>query len=194
MLFPLLAFSMDESKELSLQQLGERTGMTKGNLEIVLGELTKAGLVKVERRKGGREGGLAVVGGMVPKDESSERTSTTSSTSAVECVSVSLLPRFHSKHKRLTILPKKMEEDKEKGMGEDILKERTLKCQAILVRIMKLKKTMAYRELVVEVVRQCKHAHFTPEVSFVRRVVEGLIETEYLRRAPEKREWLEYMA
>ena len=167
--------------------------MTKGNLEIILSELGKAGLLKVERRKGGREGAVA---GMVPRDESSERTSSSSSSSSsvVECVSVSLLPRFHSKHKRLTILPKKMEEDKEKGMSEDILKERTLKCQAILVRIMKLKKTMAHRELVVEVVRQCKHAHFTPEVSFVRRVVEGLIETEYLRRAPEKREWLEYMA
>jgi hypothetical protein len=59
---------------------------------------------------------------------------------------------------------------------------------------MKLKKCMAYRELVVEVVRQCQHAHFTPDVSFVRRVVEGLIDTEYLRRAEEKRDWLEYIA
>jgi hypothetical protein len=34
--------------------------------------------------------------------------------------------------------------------------ERTLKCQAILVRVMKLKKTLAHRDLVVEAIRQCK--------------------------------------
>ncbi len=59
---------------------------------------------------------------------------------------------------------------------------------------MKLKKTLAHRDLVVETIRQCKHSHFTPEVNFVRRVVEGLIDTEYLRRAAERRDWLEYMA
>jgi hypothetical protein len=48
--------------------------------------------------------------------------------------------------------------------------------------------------LIVETIRQCKHSHFTPEINFVRRVVEGLIDTEYLRRATERRDWLEYMA
>lgn len=36
------------------------------------------------------------------------------------------------------------------------LQERTLKCQAIVVRVMKLKKTLAHRDLIVEAIRQCK--------------------------------------
>lgn len=218
MLFPLLAFSMDDSLELSFPALMDRTGMTAGNLEIVLLELQKAGLVTV------------VKNGLVPKDESSEsqgggggggRTSssnsvarTTSSNSSSSSSrsgtplssvasnessshssSVILLnTNFSSKHKRITIWPKKMEEDKEKAVSEDIMKERTLKCQAIIVRIMKLKKTLAHRDLIVETIRQCKHFNFTPEINFVRRVIEGLIDTEYLRRTPEKRDWLDYMA
>lgn len=42
--------------------------------------------------------------------------------------------------------------------------------------------------------QHAQHFNFTPEVSFVKRVVEGLIETEYLRRTPERRDWVDYVA
>lgn len=42
--------------------------------------------------------------------------------------------------------------------------------------------------------RKPQHFNFTPEVGFVKRVVEGLIETEYLRRTPERRDWVDYVA
>ncbi len=125
MLFPLLAFSMDDSVELTLGALVDRTGMTLPNLEIVLAELQKAGLLTVQKKPQQAQqqfnstGSAGSTGSLVPRDESSESTSSSSSSSsAVHAGLVALNTHFSSKHKRLTILPKKMDEDKEKAMSE----------------------------------------------------------------------------
>ena len=61
-----------------------------------------------------------------------------------------------------------------------LAKERELKMQAILVRIMKGRRTEKYNELVNEAAKQI--IAFEPNVQSIRRQIEYLIEGDYMIR------------
>lgn len=53
--------------------------------------------------------------------------------------------------------------------------------QAMIVRIMKARKTLGHMQLVAEVLEQAAK-YFHPDISHVKRSIEILIEQEYIRR------------
>lgn len=64
----------------------------------------------------------------------------------------------------------------------EVRRERELKLQAAIVRIMKARKELAHNELVAEATTQVAK-WFKPKISTIKRVIEYLIENEYIRRA-----------
>mmetsp|Transcript_36846 Transcript_36846/g.90172 ORF Transcript_36846/g.90172 Transcript_36846/m.90172 type:complete len:775 (-) Transcript_36846:79-2403(-) len=63
----------------------------------------------------------------------------------------------------------------------EVRRERELKLQAAIVRIMKARKTLPHNELVAESTTQVQK-WFAPQVATIKKVIEQLIEQEYLER------------
>jgi hypothetical protein len=118
--------------------LQDRTGLAPANLDIILTELQRAGLLTVVKHPATGPAPL------IPRDESSESmgSNTTASGTSSGGVGVTgsnkssgagpgavvlLNTGFSSRHRRITLLPKKMEEDREKAVSEDVMKVRERK-------------------------------------------------------------------
>jgi DNA-binding MarR family transcriptional regulator len=157
-LFPLLAFQLDNSTELPLGELQRRTGITPGNLSIILSELHERGLVVLDK-----EQGRARLNGA-----------------------------FRSEKRTVIIPSKKMEEDRDTAARGELVRDRTEKLRAIVVRTMKSRKILPYQELIAETSRQC--THFEPDVRLIKVAIESCIEGEYLERLSGDRQgWLQYL-
>lgn len=63
----------------------------------------------------------------------------------------------------------------------EVRRERELKLQAAIVRTMKARKTMDHQLLISEATTQVQK-WFTPKVSTIKKVIESLIDNEYIRR------------
>lgn len=68
-------------------------------------------------------------------------------------------------------------ESEESTINED----RKLFLQAAIVRIMKSRKTLSHKDLITETIAQA-NKRFTPQVPMIKKVIEFLIEKEYLKR------------
>lgn len=78
-------------------------------------------------------------------------------------------------------------------MMKTIDEDRRFLIQAVLVRIMKARRTMRLSELVNEAVVQLSN-RFTCKVSDVKKNIDTLIEREYLERESGTRDVLNYLA
>jgi cullin 1 len=71
------------------------------------------------------------------------------------------------------------------GAGEvddgEIMKDRVLKLQAAIVRIMKARKSFSHTELVQETISQVAR-WFAPKVPHIKKAIESLIDQEYIKR------------
>ena len=65
--------------------------------------------------------------------------------------------------------------------------------EAAIVRIMKARKLLSHTALIAEVTSQLQ-SRFLPDPMVIKRRIEGLIEREYLKRAPSDRKTYEYVA
>lgn len=74
-----------------------------------------------------------------------------------------------------------------------VLEERKFYLQALIVRIMKSKKTMNHNDLVSEVIKEAM-SNFVPSQVFVKGVIEDLIAKEYLERARRNKDEYNYLA
>ena len=74
-----------------------------------------------------------------------------------------------------------MDKAKHSVSSTDISDGRKLMLQAVIVRIMKMRKELSHTQLVQEVLTQAS-AHFVPNVSQIKSVIETLIEKDFLER------------
>jgi len=76
---------------------------------------------------------------------------------------------------------------------EDIMRDRSIKLEAAIVRIMKSRRVMAYNALVKEVVEQVQR-WFTPQIPMIKRAIESLLDQEFIRRKGKDSRTFEYIA
>lgn len=71
--------------------------------------------------------------------------------------------------------------------------DRKHEIEAAIVRVMKARKQMQHAALVAEVTEQLK-SRFLPSPVIIKKRIEGLIERDYLARAPDDRKMYTYIA
>ena len=80
-----------------------------------------------------------------------------------------------------------------KDLTKAVLEDRKFYLQALIVRIMKAKKSLAHKDLVNEVIQESM-SNFVPTQVFIKGVIDGLIEKEYLARDDRQRDMYNYLA
>ena len=78
------------------------------------------------------------------------------------------------------------------GVPANVQDDRKHQTEAAIVRILKARKVLAHNELISEVMRQLS-SRFVPNNSFIKKVIESLIEREYLKRGLDTSSY-EYLA
>ena len=76
---------------------------------------------------------------------------------------------------------------------EDIMRDRSIKLEAAIVRIMKSRRVLSYNALVKEVVEQVQR-WFTPQIPMIKRAIESLLDQEFIRRRGKDSRTFEYIA
>jgi cullin 1 len=79
-----------------------------------------------------------------------------------------------------------------KENSSKIEEDRSYIIEASIVRIMKSRKTMDHNSLVSEVLSQL--IHFKPEPKAIKRIIESLIERDFLERNEEHSNMYNYLA
>jgi cullin 3 len=97
------------------------------------------------------------------------------------------------KFKLLTISASAESDGERKETMTKVDEDRKHQIEAVIVRIMKSRKTMDHNQLVAEVLKQTS-VRFQADPAIVKRRIEGLIEREYLERDKEDRKMYHYLA
>eukprot|EP00054_Salpingoeca_dolichothecata_P008094 m.46259 g.46259 ORF g.46259 m.46259 type:complete len:754 (-) comp17502_c0_seq1:67-2328(-) len=102
---------------------------------------------------------------------------------------------FRNKNLRVKLnIPVKTEQKAEDDSTYDTINaDRLIECQAALVRIMKMRKTLAHKMLMVESIAQLS-SRFTPQPKLIKQAIDTLIEKEYLKRREGTRDQYEYIS
>jgi len=74
----------------------------------------------------------------------------------------------------------------------EVMRDRTLKLQAAIVRVMKARKTLSYNELVQETIDQVSR-WFAPKIPHIKKAIESLIDQEFIKRSKDLKTF-EYIA
>jgi len=83
--------------------------------------------------------------------------------------------------------------DMDHGEMEDIARDRAIKLEAAIVRIMKSRRMLGYNALVKEVIEQVQR-WFTPQIPMIKRAIESLLDQEFIRRSSKDSRTFEYIA
>lgn len=81
-------------------------------------------------------------------------------------------------------------DDADSGEAAEVMRHRFLQLEAAVVRIMKSRRVLEYTELVKETIEQVQR-WFVPQMPLLKKVVESLVDQEYIRRSDPKT--LEYI-
>lgn len=71
--------------------------------------------------------------------------------------------------------------------------DRKLFLQATIVRIMKSRKSLKHNQLIQEILSQSK-ARFAPSITMIKKVIETLIDKQYIERTPNSGDEYSYIA
>lgn len=74
----------------------------------------------------------------------------------------------------------------------EVMRDRTLKLQAAIVRVMKARKTLSYNELVQQAIDQVSR-WFAPKIPHIKKAIESLIDQEFIKRSKDLKTF-EYIA
>ncbi len=99
-------------------------------------------------------------------------------------------PKFTSPSKRIVIQCLPFVEVAVTTESIDV--DRTHTIQSAIVRVMKIRKTMRYEDIISHVMSDC--ARFRPEGKFIKKNIETLIEKEYLERNSDDPSLFKYLA
>ncbi|TKR66672.1 hypothetical protein L596_022931 [Steinernema carpocapsae] len=88
-------------------------------------------------------------------------------------------------------LQKQVEKESEQ-VNNTVQQDRKYYMECTIVRIMKTRKVLKHTQLVNEVIEQTK-ARFTPDVNFIKKNIEALIEKMYIQRTDQNDEY-QYLA
>mmetsp|Transcript_21702 Transcript_21702/g.56653 ORF Transcript_21702/g.56653 Transcript_21702/m.56653 type:complete len:776 (+) Transcript_21702:89-2416(+) len=101
------------------------------------------------------------------------------------------------KNKKTRVSIKVVTKREAKAENEDVHKtiqeDRKLLMQAVIVRIMKMRKDMTMNTLIPEAIKQLE-GRFTPKIPMLKKEIEVLIDKEYLERDDKDRSHLRYLA
>eukprot|EP00038_Savillea_parva_P013983 m.9764 g.9764 ORF g.9764 m.9764 type:complete len:773 (+) comp2673_c0_seq1:137-2455(+) len=102
---------------------------------------------------------------------------------------------FRNKKTKVNIkVPTKKEQKAEtEDVHKTINEDRKLLMQAVIVRIMKMRKTMTMNQLIPEAIKQLE-GRFVPKIPMLKKEIEVLIDKEFLERGEEDRSQLRYLA
>lgn len=103
--------------------------------------------------------------------------------------------KFISKLIKVKILPIQLKETVEQYQetNEKINEERKWVMDAVIVRIMKMRKKMEHRQLILETMEQIQNK-FMPTPDMIKKRIESLIERDYLERSEDDRSTYRYLA
>lgn len=114
---------------------------------------------------------------------------------ALEGENYSINEAFKSVQKRLSLnkLPKSDRKSKEevKETEDKVKEDRRFQIDAMIMKVMKERKTMAYSELISEIL---KKVNFPLDDKMVKARIESLIEKDYMKRAANDASTYEYVA
>lgn len=111
-----------------------------------------------------------------------------------ECIiSVNLAYSNKKKKVKLSGTVQRETPQESKQLRDSLNEDRRFFLQAVAVRVMKTRKTLAHMMLVKEIIDQAV-VRFKPSVVAIKRCIEELIEKQYLERSPEDKHILLYIA
>uniref|UniRef100_A0A7E4VI62 CULLIN_2 domain-containing protein n=1 Tax=Panagrellus redivivus TaxID=6233 RepID=A0A7E4VI62_PANRE len=161
----------NDADSYTLQQILDNVGITKEELPGVLMAMIKFELFKLE-------GGVSF-GPNTPLETKLE-----------------LNMKFSSKKMKMDFskaVPKADTKKEDAELAKDVQDDRIMVIQAAIVRVMKMRKTLAHNALITEVIQQLSY-RFKPDVRMIKKCIELLIEKEYLARTNEDRQMYEYLS
>jgi hypothetical protein len=109
--------------------------------------------------------------------------------------SYSINTKFTSKRLKLKLanVANFQEKDERAIAKKAVDEDRVFFIQAIIVRIMKSRKTLSHLGLIDEVIHQSK-SRFPPSIGVIKKCIEGLIEKEYLERSTLNKDLYNYVS
>jgi cullin 3 len=180
---------LNENEQISLGDIHEATKIPTFDLKKHIVQMCKA--ADEDSKKSSKL--------LLPKsdDKDQQNNSTDEKKKAVVTTSTIFTPNpaFKSKKIKMNLNPPVGVEDavKKKTTETQIEEERKWVVDAVIVRIMKARKTLMHGELILEVTKQLQN-RFMPSPSLVKKRIENLIEREYLERADDNRGVYRYLA
>mmetsp|Transcript_54451 Transcript_54451/g.127336 ORF Transcript_54451/g.127336 Transcript_54451/m.127336 type:complete len:115 (-) Transcript_54451:221-565(-) len=106
-------------------------------------------------------------------------------------------PRYSNKRTRVKVPPPqpsaKAQEDQSKETMAEVHEDRRAVVQAVVVRIMKARKTIPHATLIAQVKHQLHH-RFEPSTADIKKNIDVLIDKEYLERDQDHEELYHYVA
>jgi len=180
----LLLFN--ENEQLSLGDIHESTKIPTYDLKKHIVQMCKA--ADEDSKKSSKL--------LLPKTDEKESATDDKKKSVVSNTTI-FIPNtaFKSKKIKMNLNPPVGVEDaqKKKTTETQIEEERKWVVDAVIVRIMKARKTLMHGELILEVTKQLQN-RFMPSPSLVKKRIENLIERDYLERADDNRSLYRYLA
>ncbi len=168
----LLLFN--DKTEYTVEELERETEMEKSHLHPTLRICHSAKILLIKRE------GTVLSDGKNLSVESNDR--------------VSLNFEFSSKRLRMSLaqFTREMKEATHTKVVQQIDNDRKFVIQAIIVRIMKSRRTLSHRDLVSSVLSQLQQ--FKPSLADIKKNIEHLIEMDHLARNAENKEMYDYVA